>query len=194
MPRSWAWYARRFGQAAPEQYCADFSNLTSTIDESTWQTLAQRVDDTKVVYLMRDPLERLWLQLKAYYETSDRLAKLASMTQFTPDEELREQDLLGPSLYGEDLKRMLSVIPRDRIHIVLYEQIEQDPISLLRGIEDFLEIPSHRFQPAGLGRRVNISDSLERPDWIREHFYPRIADDLRVLRETGFEIPQSWCR
>lgn len=193
MPRSWSWYARRFGKVAPEQYCADFSNLTSVIDERTWQKLAHSVDDIKIIYLMRDPIERLWLQLKAYYEASDRLGILASMTEFTPDHKLCERDLLGPSLYGDDLKRMLSSIPRDRIHVVLYEQIEADPMGLLRGIEDFLEIPHHQFQPTGLGRRVNISDSLERPGWVREHFYPPIADDLGVLRQIGVKVPDSWC-
>jgi hypothetical protein len=193
MPRSWAWYARRFGKAGPEQYCADFSNLTSAIEEDTWQSLAQSVDDVRIIYLMRDPLERLWLQLKAHYEASDRLAKLAAMTEFTPDDHLHERDLLSPSLYGQDLTRILSSIARDRVHVVLYEQIEQDPIGLLRGIEEFLEIPRHEFQPTGLGRRVNISDSLERPGWIREHFYPPIAEDLGVLRQIGVQVPNSWC-
>lgn len=193
MPRTWGWYERRFGDVAEAAYPADFSNLTALLDEADWQSLADRVADLRVVYMLRDPLDRIWSHLKAHYSSPADRKALAAMTRYVPDSRLADRELVSHSQYAANLGRLLACLPRGRVHIVLFDQIERDPLTLLRGIEAFLEIPRHDYLAEKLRRRINASDALPRPPWVREHFFPLIAEDLNRLQQQ-FPVPEDWCR
>ena len=191
MPRSWSWYERRFGANVADCYCADFSNLTALLDEAAWRALVDEVTDLRVVYVLRDPLDRIWSHLKAIYRSPEDRGRLAAMTRYVPDGRLAGGELLRHSLYGANLGRLLTCLPRDRLHTVMYEQIECDPVTVLRGIEDFLGVPRHDYLPEKLRRRINASDTLPRPHWVGEHFFPLLAEDLHNLQQY-IAIPDGW--
>jgi hypothetical protein len=193
MPRTWGWYSRRFGAVAPGQYCADFSNLTALLDQASWQALVGRVKDLRLIYILRNPLDRIWSQLKSHYRSTGEQQLLSAMEDYAPDAGVPEQDLVRHSLYADNLRRILDVVPRERVHVALYDQIEEDPLGLLRDIERFLQIPSHTYLPAKLGRRINSSEALPRPAWVARHFYPCVTDDLKALAEFNIKVPASWC-
>ena len=193
-PRTWDWYQRRFGSVPGGCYPADFSNLTALLREPDWSRLAASVSDLRVLYVLRDPLDRIWSHLRAHYSSETARQTLARMSRYQPDGRLAEHDLVLHSRYGENLGRMLSVLPRERVRVVFYDQIEREPTRLLREIEQFLDIPSHDYLQEKLGRRINASDSLTRPEWVREHFLPLLADDLEALAGHGIEVPGTWCR
>lgn len=192
MPKTWDWYARRFGLVEPGNYCADFSNLSALLDAESWRRLTERVNDLRLIYVLRDPLDRIWSQLKAHFRSCGRQDLLRQSDHCMPDLSLTEQELVDHSLYATNLQRILSVVPRDCVHILFYEQIEQDPEGLLRGLEDFLEIPAHNYLPAKLSRRINSTDATPRPAWVRERFAGYFAQDLKALGEYGLAAPAAW--
>jgi hypothetical protein len=193
MPRTWAWYERRFGETAAGGYRADFSNLTALLDEPAWRSLVDRIADLRVIYVLRDPLDRIWSHLQAHYGSPAGREVLAAMTRYVPDGRLTDRELVRHSLYGANLARLLACLPRERVQIVFYDQIGRDPFALLRGIEAFLGIPRHDYLAEKLRRRINASDSLPRPPWVREHFLPLLADDLNSL-QRHIAVPDGWCR
>ena len=192
MPKTWGWYARRFATVAPGQYCADFSNLSALLDQDNWQRLTERVKDLRLIYILRHPLDRIWSQLKSHYRASGNQQLLASMRGYAADPGVPEDELVSHSLYAQNLARILEVVPREQVHVVFYDQIQEDPEGLLRDVEGFLQIPRHNYLPAKLGRRINASDAMPRPDWVTQHFYPRVAADLKALAKFDISVPVRW--
>ena len=192
MPRTWGWYARRFGAVAPGQYCADFSNLSALLDRANWRQLAARVKELRLVYILRNPLDRIWSQLKSHYRTGHEQQLLKEMVDYQPTAGLAEDDLIQHSLYGRNLARILDVIPRAHVHVAFYDDIQEEPERLLRDMEDFLQISAHEYLPAKLGRRINSSDSMPRPEWVARHFDPIISDDLETLAQFDVAVPAQW--
>jgi len=192
MPKTWGWYSRRFGVVAPGQYCADFSNLTALLDQANWQRLTARVKDLRLIYILRHPLDRIWSQLKSHYRASGNQQLLASMAEYAPTPGVPEDELVGHSLYAQNLARILDVVPREQVHVAFYDQIQEDPQALLRDVEGFLQIPQHDYLPAKLGRRINASDTMPRPDWVAQHFYPYLAGDLEALAKFDIAVPAGW--
>jgi hypothetical protein len=193
MPRTWHWYERRFAGARPEQYCADFSNLSALLSESAWEELLGRVGELRLLYVLRDPLDRVWSHLKFHYQLGDAQEQLAHLARYESTAGLPERELIDHSLYACNLQRILRVVPREHVHIILYEQIDSDPVGVLRDVEAFLGLDPYDYNPAKLQRRINASASLERPAWVKEHFMPLLAQDLRNLQELNVSVPESWC-
>lgn len=193
MPKTWDWYVRRFGDIEPGSYCADFSNLSALLDRESWRRLTGRVEDLRLIYVLRNPLDRVWSQLKAHYRAvGEPQSVLTDADRYIPDSRLPEEELVSHSLYARNLQSILSEVPRDKVQVVLYDQIERDPGSLLKDIEQFLDIPAHNYQPAKLTRRINSSNDLPQPDWLRDHFSPQFSQDLAALAALDVEVPQAW--
>jgi len=193
LPKTWHWYKRRFGRVTDGQYCADFSNLTALLGESTWRKLADNVKELRVIYILRDPIDRIWSHIRSYYQLAGKQNQLQEMQSYTPDPRLPESELIAHSRYAHNLQRIFSAVPPEHVHFVLYDEIQDRPQVLLEHIEDFLQIPSHQYIQGKIGRRINPSQMMDRPDWIKEHFYPKCADDLLLLQDMGIEIPDNWC-
>lgn len=193
-PKGWNWYQRRFGNVPANSYPADFSNLTALLSENDWEKLAARVADLRLVYVLRHPLDRIWSQLRAGCASEEERNQLASASQYIPRSGSSELDLLRHSRYGENLQRIFQSIPRDRVQVILYEQISEQPESLLRDTERFLGIDKHDYLPEKLNRRINASAELARPAWVAEHFLPRLEEDLSTLSGLGIQVPAEWCQ
>jgi hypothetical protein len=192
MPKTWQWYKRRFGQVSKGQYCADFSNLTALLGEPAWASLKEHVDDIRLVYVLRNPLDRIWSHIKFYYQLIGEQNQLQTMQSYTHDPRLPESELTQHSMYAQNLQRIFSVVPQEQVHVVLYDDIGDRPQALLEELEAFLQIPGHRYLPGKVGRKINASQAMSRPEWINEHFYPKCAGDLQLLREMNVAFPDSW--
>ncbi len=193
MPRTWEWYVRRFGRVRDGAYCADFSNLTALLSTDDWAQLLSRVDDIRVLYVLRDPLDRIWSQLKSHYQSGGDQRKALTLETYQQQGEIRDEDLVRHSLYARHLQALLASVEPGKIQLLSYEQIQSDPEGLLRTLETFLGLPHHHYLPEKLHRKINASTNEGRPPWIKEHFYPLIAQDLQALRTMNLGFSEQWC-
>ncbi|MEM0953237.1 MAG: sulfotransferase [Pseudomonadota bacterium] len=186
------WYQRRFRHAPANSYPTDFSNLSALLDEADWRALAAEVNDLRVMYLLRNPLDRIWSHIRSQCRNADDEQQLQSLTQYSPLPGLSEETLLRHSRYGANLERMLRAVPDGHVHLALHDSIASNPIGVLREVEGFLGIGAHSYADAKLERRINAATPLPRPGWIREHFLPRIESDLEKLAQYGVSVPTNW--
>lgn len=114
--------------------------------------MAVRVPAARLVFLLRDPAERIFSQYlaSAYGQPGPTLRERFNAA-------LNHEDQWGTWLeaghYGSNLARFFAVFPRDQIRIYLYEDYRQDPIAVLRDLFAFLQIdPDFRVDTS---RRVN---------------------------------------
>ena len=113
-----------------------------------------KVPDARLVFMLRDPAERLFSE---YVETAWRHPRgrtfradvLAALDR--PDPWLRLRVDVGR--YATHLGRFLQIFPRNQIRIYLYEEYRADAPAVLRDIFAFLGVqPDH---PIDLSRRHN---------------------------------------
>ena len=116
-----------------------------------------------------------------------------TLESYREQADIREEDLLRHSMYAENMRPLFANIDPEKIMLVSYEQILQDPERLLREVENFLGIPPHQYLRAKLRRKINASGKKARPAWIKDHFYPLIADDLQALRAMDIDFADRWC-
>jgi len=140
------WYERRFTHHEPGQLYGEFSNAYIADPESPGLLHAHN-PAMKLLCCFRSPVDMAYA---AYFQLS-RVQPLPA----TFEESLaRYPQFLEYGRYHHNLQPFLRLFPRERFHLMVYDDIKADPVSFYRGICEFLEIDSS-FVPASLSRRVN---------------------------------------
>ena len=153
--------AHRFGPAEIERYHSWFPRRPGTISGEwtpdylgyPWVAglLARAAPDTRVLVILRDPVERFRSGL------SFRLSQGAMATEGTVADAIRQ------GFYARFLGYYLEHFPRHRILVLQYEQCAVDPAGQLAATYRFLGLDdSHR--PDALRTTVNVSGSKRRLD------------------------------
>jgi hypothetical protein len=159
--------------------------------------------DVKIIFLMRDPIGRAWSHAKHNHRygeanfigSSKAFAAVDDadwMKNFTHDWPLASGDYLG------QLRRWLTVFPREQLYVGFYESIASNPESLLREVLDFL----------GAGKEVDLRNFplreriLEGPPGqlsprlcqsLRQVLHDRTVDLVEFLRNNfGLIPPPEW--
>lgn len=148
--KGFGWYMSLFADAPPRALTAEAS--TNYAKRASFPEVAPRIGkylpDVKIIYLLRDPLERI----RSQYVHS----RLAGGERKTPEQAItRDSGYVDTSLYGAQIQCYLDHFPRDQIKVVLSEDMRDDPASLLRGIERFLEIEPFAYD---LDRHEHVSE------------------------------------
>jgi len=65
------WYDRVFSLNKTKTYNCDFSNLSCHIKAEDWADLRSNYD-VKVLYILRDPIKRLWSHIKFHHQFSGK--------------------------------------------------------------------------------------------------------------------------
>jgi len=145
------YYLRKyFNEHKEAKYYVDFSPIyliDTSVPKKIYQTLG---DEVKLVFIFRNPIDRLYSQYhmdKRYgFENLDFLDAV-----FRPESErialsldnfkhVYGNNYLGESLYDEALKRYLEYFCREKIYIVIFEELINNPQNELRKIFEFLKI------------------------------------------------------
>lgn len=138
--------------------------------------LHEAAPDTKLVILLRDPVERFRSGLDHYRQRGESLSPMTV------------SDAFARGLYGAELARLEHVFPRDQILLLMYEACTDDPPRHLADTFRFLGIDDS-FLPddifSGVSRTVRAS-ALSRytQDRLREAY----QDDLRFLVASHPEL------
>lgn len=132
--RGVTWYARHFAAATPHhvvigEICHDY--LYSP-DAAT--RIAHSLPDVKVLACLRDPVSRAvssYLNMRRHgWVTTDLLTAL--------DE---HPHLIDHGRYGTHLARFAACLPRERIHLSFFDELQRDPQAFLDDILAWLEVP-----------------------------------------------------
>ena len=151
--------------------------------------VAEWVPDAKLIFMMRDPIERAWSQARNGFPRwrGRRLEDVGrdELTAYLDSDPVRRR-----SDYASCLRAWLAHFPRDQFFFGFLEEIREEPRTLLRELFGFLEVDFARPDPASLATPVNASTPVTMPDWVREHLertYAFDADELSGL--IGRTVP-----
>jgi hypothetical protein len=168
---TWPDYLRLFQRASAEIAVGE-SSVCYLWSHSAARNIAARIPNARILIVLRNPIERAfsqYLHMLSFAEShvpfrEHVLASVRSTTTcFSP-----QYPFLEFGRYGEQLQRLFTVFPRDRVRILFYEDYCRDAAAFLEEIFRFLGV-DEEFTPE-LGERymeANVPRSYTARRWLQ---------------------------
>lgn len=138
LPRGPGWYGSLF-DGEPGQFAGEISPEYAPLDAGRVRRLRAVAPELRVIYLLRDPIDRAWSQAAKYFA-----ARVAGGIDAAPRARaaafLARHRTLRHSSYATNLAIWETHFPRAQIFVAFYEQLEEDPGGLLAAICRFLGV------------------------------------------------------
>ena len=180
--RGVGWYAARF-RPAPARVEASPGYTSPSFPEAA-DRMARIVPETRLVYLVRDPIERAVSQYRHHHTEG---AEKRPMGEALPDP---QSQYLARSRYHERLEPYLARFPREHILILTQEDLLADRRATMREVYRFAGVDDAFWSP---GHEQRWNTSGEAPTLLGESLRRRLvaelsgdADRLRELTGRGF--------
>lgn len=181
------WYLSLFAPGL-NQITGEATPAYSMLAVDDVQRVAHLLPEARVVFVLRNPIERAWSHLR--YQHADRLrARRMSLDDMKAFVDSRAQT--ARSAYASILDKWMMLFP-DRCYIDFYDRIVSDSRSFLDGICNFLGLERHPDKVDALSRPVNAALSVEMPDDLHRHLASRYEGDLIELSERLGPTPARW--
>jgi Sulfotransferase domain len=149
--RGLAWYESQFDDAAPVRGESSPGYSAFPLYEGVVERMAETIPRAKLVYLVRDPVERI---VSHYTHRTVNWPEMGTLEQALADSHVREW-LVAPSRYWLQLERYLSRFPAEQILVVDSDELHAAREEVLRSIFAFLRVdPS--FRSPDFGRSYNV--------------------------------------
>lgn len=193
-PELQAWYRRYYWWARTERwYQRSFSPVSGQLaGEATPRyavmsarrraQLKRLVPEVKLIYLLRDPIDRMWSDLALFSSAKFGGAGIEPHEQVRARRFLTHPANLAHSCYARNLRHWESVFSREKIHIAFYDDIVSRPEGLVTEVCEFLGVDPLRLDPGRLLReRIHSHEYPPIPPSIARMLAGELLADLRDL-------------
>jgi hypothetical protein len=152
--RDWAWYESLFPETAGT-LCGEICPGYARISTDVIGAIASRNPKIKIIYLLRDPIDRAWSALAMHFRK-----KPGSTIADDRPQDIIERMMSSKSFahcqYEANIARWMEHLPADQLYFGFFERIEEDPTGYLEDILRFLDVPAAVCSKTA-GERVNSS-------------------------------------
>ncbi|QHQ34878.1 sulfotransferase [Algicella marina] len=175
--------------AAPgTEVIADMSPEYSLFDAATYAELAGLAEDVRFIFLMRDPIERAWSQVRFSSRVNNtEPAEIVKRVLARPDHRFTNE-FISRSRYDLTIAELEKAVPAERIYYGFYETFFQE--ETIHELTEFMGLPQ---MEADVNKRVFGS----KPEVIDPDFRKLAAEKLAPVYEAmqakfGAALPESW--
>jgi len=175
--RSFKWYKRKF-KNAQRRLIGEITPGYSTISKRRINHIARINPDMKIILLLRNPIDRSWSHSKMVLcknagKSVDSISEKEWKTHF------RSVKSRKRSAYSTIYQDWSSVFGTDRVFVGFYEEIGEDPKSLLQNVLNFLEVDSAlNYDSYPLKTKANKGISKSIPEHLRADLGAIYADEI----------------
>lgn len=143
----WNWYFEKF--RGKEHFIKGEDSTTYLASKVAAKRISIQKKPIKLIFILRQPT------LRAYSNYWHLLR--SGRATFTFEDTLRFNpfSVLNRSLYKEQLEFYYSVLPKDRIKIILFEDLIDNPQNIVAEVSEFLEIDFNRFPDSAFNIHSN---------------------------------------
>lgn len=176
------WYRAVF---RPEigQIAGEITPAYATLDKNIVQDIYILNPKLKVIFFMRDPIERVWSgAIKGLARDKKKSAKTIPQAAF-----MEKITSTGAMLRGDYLRTLEiweSVFPSEQIHIDFMDEVRESPQNVLLRVFRFLGISDDgKYIPAGARQKKNSTDGykIPIPPEIELYLAKIYLPELRIL-------------
>jgi hypothetical protein len=172
-------------------YAADFSNLSCFLNTEDWIDVRRHAQKLRILYILRDPISRLWSHFKFHLQFSKHKHALEPDISFSLFKGILEKPWFWRNaLYSKQINTLRSAIDTEELRILFFEDMVAEPESFLREVEDFLEIPSSSYL-GSLKAKKNKSIEKELPEEWKQYAHTKLSNEIKTLKEIDY-WHQGW--
>jgi len=159
----WRWYYLQFA-GGEDKVKGDITPAYSRLSSERISLVAKRLRDVKIIYMLRDPVQRVWSGVTNFAWRARR-KKVSDMSM----QELTDFAMHPRRLMSGDYKSVITLwekyIGRDRMLYLFYDDLADDPYRQAAKVCEFLGIaPPPQEQGDRIRQRVNVAnESAEMP-------------------------------
>lgn len=181
--RGWDWHAGHFERCGPERLRAEVGPTWFDAPGAAGR-LHARSPDCRILVTLRDPAGRSW----SLYRHHRRKGRVGEDFREAVD---RIPRIVEASRYGEHLPRWIERFGRERVRVVLLDDVRERPAAVLEEVCSFLEVAPFDEAPAAAEERVYAGRRARSPGlarlavgasrWLRDRGLHGAADLARRL-------------
>lgn len=156
----------------------DFTPAYGLLDADVLAHMAGLCDDVKFIYLMREPVERLWSNIKMSAKP-ERVMEAFLEKEGSP--------IARRSDYSATLENLRAVVPEGRLHVEYFERLFTE--AAIDRLCEFLDIPA---RAANLKAKVHPSDGMKLNPMIRDVLQARLQPQYEYVAAAMGGLPEEW--
>lgn len=188
-PRHSNWYSSLF-LPKEGQICGEMTPKYGVLSEDKVARIYALMPNLKVIYLLRNPIDREWSGAamhfdKKGYETLDDVSESELMHYFGKQKY---------SYYLSTLHTWKKYYGNDQIFVGFYDQLKQDPKSLLQEIYRFLSVDDSEYHiPDSADQKVNSRPYPQMPVEIKHFLIETYSQTIEQLHQMfDNEYTEQW--
>lgn len=180
-PRTTGWYLSLFTPRSG-QVAGETTPRYAVLDDDHIAKVQALLPDIKIVYLLRDPIQRAWSDLAMFHSAKFGHSGLETIDEQRILEFVGHAGQLQHSRYCANLERWTRFYGSSQIFIGFQEQMEQDPAALLQDIQRFLGVEASQAHVSpDAYRRINSHPYPPIPAHIARILAGLLIDDIEQL-------------
>lgn len=147
--------------------------------------------DLKVIFLVRDPIERAWSHVRYDYKTG-KVSDLRNLEEVQSVVDSESQELRSD--YLRSYRIWTDVFGEEQVHLDFYDRIQESPQKLLGDVGEFLGLsdPEGLYESRRSEQRVNASPKSDRPEEVQDYLIRKYLGDLREMADTFGGYAERW--
>jgi Sulfotransferase family len=186
------WLSRLFEDPQGSRWCSEFSNLSSLLGREGWDHVHRFGKQVRVLFAMREPLDRLWSHTKFHLQFTGMRNHMASWTQSDYRRFLELPEMASQRHYARILETLAENLAPEEYRYFWFDRIAREPLELLREIEGFLGIAQASYDLPTLAQHHNRGIDHAMPQEFVLAARPLVEAELELLDQRGIDIPGAW--
>lgn len=187
-------YDRLF-PSVPGKISGDITPNYSLLSQSTVEAIADYYPDCRIIFIMRNPVERSWSQAKMNLG----VLKNRDIRKVSTDE-IEQYLSLNPSNeqlsdYRATISRWSAHFPEEQIHLTFYDALSDDPVAFYRNILAFLKLED-TFDEEKLRKVVYEGVKMGIPAQFESLLSLKYQEQIQFLvdlfKDYPVNYPQQW--
>lgn len=175
-PVSDDWYGRIFAHARPEQICGEVTPEYSLLPPEGIAHVRRLNPRMKIIFLMRDPVERCWSHLRMLARGREDFDYLAAA---------RSPEVRARSDYARILRDWTGAFGEGQVLTAWIEEVAEAPEAFLLQVVEFLGLEWHPRVGGRAKEPVFVGPELQLPDAIRCWLEGSLGSMPRAARDSS---------
>ena len=185
------WYEQLFRLNPGKKFCADFSNLYCRMSGYGWGNVRRIAKNIKVIYTLRDPLERVWSHYKFDMQWNGKGDSIIGAGFEYFKNALNQAYFWGNAEYAKNIELLKQSLSDNELMILYFEDFRKEPLEMLRKIENFLGVSNKEYKVESITGKINSSKDVSMPDEWAEYAKEKLQKESNLLMQKGF-WKESW--
>jgi len=155
------WYRSQF-KGAGDAPAVGEATAGYMYDAEAMRRIAATLPDIRLMAIVRNPVDRAYSHY--WHMVARRIEKRTFEEAIAAElangkKNPRQPPYIGKGLFAEQLERICTLYPRERLHVVVFDDFRDAPGATYRAICEFLQVDGG-FAPPNLGRNANPSQRI----------------------------------